>query len=101
MSPRAEEGLLACLLRLPRLLPAEQRVALGHEAGDARLWVRWVWVYEVENGVVNMHHGSVVVKTPMGEEPMPHVFYSRPCRALAGHKSWPAVSLRVWDGTTL
>ena len=40
VSPRAEEGLLACLLRLPRLLPAEQRVALGHEAGDARLWVR-------------------------------------------------------------
>ena len=37
MSPRAEEGLLACLLRLPRLLPAEQRVALRHEAGDARL----------------------------------------------------------------
>ena len=48
MSPRAEEGLLACLLRLPRLLPGEQRVSLGHEAGDARLWVRWeVRVYEV------------------------------------------------------
>ena len=57
VSPRAEEGLLACLLWLPRLLPAEQRVALGHEAGDARLWVRWVWVYEVENGVVGSESG--------------------------------------------
>ena len=54
MSPRAEEGLLACLLRLTRLLPGEQRVSLGHEAGDARLGSvrREVRVYEVGNGVV-------------------------------------------------
>ena len=52
MSPRAEEGLLACLLRLPRLLPAEQRVALRHEAGDAGLVRREVRVYEVGNGAV-------------------------------------------------
>ena len=58
MSPRAEEGLLACLLRLPRLLPGEQRVSLRHEAGDARLWVRWeVRVYEVGNGVVGSESG--------------------------------------------
>ena len=52
MSPRAEESLLACLLRLPRLLPGEQRVSLRHEAGDARLGtVDEVRAYEVKDGV--------------------------------------------------
>lgn len=41
---------------------------------------------EVENGVVNMHHGGVVVKTPMGEELLPYIFYSRLYRALAGQE---------------
>ena len=62
MSTRAEEGLLACLLRLPRLLPAEQRVALRHEAGDARLVRREVRVYEVGNGVVGERLGGFRVR---------------------------------------